>query len=98
MKRRGRAMTKLRLSSEMRPERLSELLGAPERKALLEQIAAAETLEEVLVAEAILANWMERHPDDFGMLDGGEVLANVKQSLVVAEAAQPSTTSTRTQT
>jgi hypothetical protein len=41
---------------------------------------------------------MERHPDDFGMLDGGEVLANVKQSLVVAEAAQPSTTSTRTQT
>jgi hypothetical protein len=91
-------MLKLRLSSAMGPERLSELLGSPERQALLEQITAAETLEEVLAAEATLANWMESHSDDFGMLDGGEVLANVKQSLVVAEAPQPGTPGTRTPT
>ena len=57
------------------PER-SRILGAdPAREPLLHQIMYAETHEEIGAAIQAQLAWLRANPDDFGVLQAGEMLA-----------------------
>lgn len=61
----------------------ARLLAAdPNRRRVLDQIAQATSRDEVEAAWAAQRAWLWQNPDDFGMLDAGERLANVEEWLV----------------
>ena len=50
-------------------------LSDPARETLSDQIHRSSNLEEVLEARAALRAWMQKYPDDIGLVDGaGEML------------------------
>lgn len=51
-----------------------DFLDDPVREALGTQILSATTFSKIHDARAALRAWMKAHPDDTGMLDGGEML------------------------
>lgn len=59
---------------------MSEKRG-PTREQIADLVLTARTWEECLAAEQALRDWMRQHPDDFGMLAGGEQLTLVKEAL-----------------
>ena len=51
-------------------------LSDPAREILSDQIHQASNLEEVLEARSALRAWMQKYPDDIGLVDGaGEMLS-----------------------
>ncbi len=44
------------------------------RDQVIESILSAGTWEECQKAQDLLAQWMQAHPEDIGMLDAGETL------------------------
>ncbi len=62
-------------------------LHSAERYAVLDQIDAAQTLQEVRLARAALVAWLRAHPDDLGMRDGDEELSLLEAHLSSRSAA-----------
>ena len=75
--------------SAMSRERLEALLRDPERAALGRQVLEANTLAEVRAAQRGLEAWLRRHPDDLGMLAGGEQLAAMLDALAAPGRETP---------
>ena len=55
-----------------------DLMNDPARKRLITQIFSAHTLTEADIAIEALKQWRQEHPEDFGILDGGELLSHLK--------------------
>lgn len=51
----------------------------PERKRISEQALWATTLPEIMTARRELDQWVDDHPDDLGILDAYEMLANMQE-------------------
>ncbi len=51
----------------------------PERERILDQALRARTLSEIATAAREMDQWVEDHPDDLGILDAYEVLANMQE-------------------
>lgn len=53
-------------------------INDPTRKRLITQMFSANTLAEAVAAIEALKQWRREHPDDLGIVDGGEVLSHFK--------------------
>ena len=62
------------------------LADDPARKRLIEYVLYATTLDEIASATQMLNLWMDEHPDDLGMVDGYELLANLQEAAEEHEA------------
>ncbi len=62
-------------------ERARQLADDPERKRLIAMILAAETSADVAAARRAQAAWLVGNPDDYGLLEAGEMLANAEAAL-----------------
>ncbi len=51
----------------------------PEREHILDQALKARTFSEIATATREMDQWVEDHPDDLGILDAYEVLANMQE-------------------
>ncbi len=51
----------------------------PERERILDQALKARTFSEIATATCEMDQWVEDHPDDLGILDAYEVLANMQE-------------------
>ena len=51
----------------------------PERERILDQALKARTFSEIATATRKMDQWVENHPDDLGILDAYEVLANMQE-------------------
>lgn len=56
------------------------------RQQVINLILVARTGEEVRQATAALRAWMEAHPEDTGILDGGEMLSHAEDAANLREA------------
>jgi hypothetical protein len=65
------------------PERSRVLAADPAREQLGEQMKTAETFEEIGAAIQAQLAWLRANPDDFGVLQAGEMLAYAFDSLCV---------------
>ncbi len=68
------------------PARGAALVSDPRRKALIRELAGAESREEVAAARAALNAWFREHPHDVSILNWGTRLAH-RESLLAEEAA-----------
>lgn len=55
-----------------------DLANDPARKRLITQRSSVNTLAEANAAIEALKQWRREHSDDFGILDGGEMLSHFK--------------------
>ena len=55
-----------------------DFINDPARKRLITQMFSANTLAETNAAIEALKQWRREHPEDFGILDGGEILSHLK--------------------
>lgn len=55
-----------------------DLANDPARKRLIAQMFSANTLAEANAAIEAVKQWRREHPEDLGILDGGEILSHVK--------------------
>src|SRR5262249_14453719 len=62
-------------------ERAAALAEDPARRRILDQIALAMSRDELDAAWSAQRAWLWKNPDDFGMLEAGERLANVEEWL-----------------
>lgn len=62
-------------------ERAGQLADDAERQRLIAMIMAAETPADVAAARRAQAAWLARNPDDYGLLEAGEMLANAEAVL-----------------
>ena len=62
-------------------QRTDALLADPERARVADLMLSASTLEEVEAAWVAQHAWLVANPDDFGVLEAGEYLANVEEGL-----------------
>ncbi len=71
--------------------REDQLVGNPQRRALVDQVFGMRSLEDVAAAEAALDAWMAANPDDRAGSDLGHVIANMREALEsgVSEPAVP---------
>lgn len=53
-----------------------DLANDPARKSLISQMFRARTLPEAVAATEALKQWRQEHPEDDGILDGGEILSH----------------------
>jgi len=60
----------------------------PARKRLITQVLDATTLAEVSAATMALSQWMDAHPDDWGMADAFEQLSMMQDIAEEQEAAR----------
>lgn len=67
-------------------ERARQLAADPARHRLVEQVLSATTREEFEAARQAQWAWLVANPDDFGVLQAGEVLASVEEALEEREA------------
>jgi len=51
----------------------------PGRERILDQALKARTFSEIATATREMDQWVEDHPDDLGILDAYEVLANMQE-------------------
>ena len=51
-----------------------DFIDDPARKTLIAQMFSANTLAEAVAAIEALKQWRQMHPEDYAILDGGEVL------------------------
>lgn len=51
----------------------------PERELILNQALRARTLSELTFATRELDQWVDAHPDDWGIRDAYEVLENMRE-------------------
>lgn len=51
----------------------------PEREFVLNQALRARTLSEIAIATRELDQWVDDHPDDWGIRDAYEVLENMRE-------------------
>ena len=61
-----------------------------EREQLAHQMNRAWTLAEVRAATAALRTWMEAHPKDLAILDGGEMLSHARDYAELRDAERKS--------
>lgn len=66
-------------------ERAEELGADPRRQRLFDQILSASTLEEVTAATLAQHAWLVASPDDFAVLEAGELLAYLEEDLAGPE-------------
>ena len=62
-------------------ERVRQLADDPERNRVIAMILAAETSADVTAARRAQADWLITNPDDYGLLEAGEVLAHAEAAL-----------------
>lgn len=51
----------------------------PQRERVLDQALKARTLPEIASATLDMDHWVEDHPNDLGIMDAYEVLANMQE-------------------
>lgn len=51
----------------------------PERERVLDQALKARTLLEIASATLDMDHWVDDHPDDIGIMDAYEVMANMQE-------------------
>lgn len=59
-----------------------------QRARILESVLYATSAEEVSQATQMLDRWLDQHPDDLGIVDGYELLANLQDAAEEQEAAR----------
>ena len=66
------------------PGRAEALLADPARQRVVDLMLSAETLEEIEAAFEAQHAWLVATPDDSGVLEAGEVLSAIRESLLEA--------------